>query len=164
MPDGRPKTASCWIALQRLAKKGRIILPDARRNPFLKREINATGTFAGSADVQIAKADDVEPLLAKPFRGSLKGLGRVWLELAVPGDNGPSRLWKSMMARHHYLGDGPLCGGKLLYFIRSEEIGIVGGLSFSSGAWRLKDRDAFVQWGDETREARLQEVVCNSRL
>ena len=164
MPDGRPKTASCWIALQRLAKKGRIILPDARRNPFLKREINATGTFTGSADVQIAKADDVEPLLAKPFRGSLKGLGRVWLELAVPGDNGPSRLWKSMMARHHYLGDGPLFGGKLLYFIRSEEIGIVGGLSFSSGAWRLKDRDAFVQWGDETREARLQEVVCNSRF
>ena len=164
MSDGRPKTASCWIALQRLAKRGRIILPEARRNTFSKTGVSALEISAGDTDVKEAKAGGGEPLLAKPFRGALEGLGRVRLELVAHGDNVRSRLWKSMMGRHHYLRDGPLCGGKLLYFIESEKVGIVGGLSFSSSAWRLKDRDKFIQWGDAAREAHLQEVVCNSRF
>lgn len=75
-----------------------------------------------------------------------------------------SRLWNAMMDRHHYLKSGPLCGAQIRYLIRSSKQGWLGGLSFSSAAWRLKSRDEWIGWNEESRKKNLGKVVCNSRF
>ncbi|WP_169703113.1 Druantia anti-phage system protein DruA [Candidatus Kuenenia stuttgartiensis] len=49
-----------------------------------------------------------------------------------------SKLWRSMLEAHHYLGSGPLCGAQLRYLVRSEHYGWIGGLSYSACARRWK--------------------------
>lgn len=64
---------------------------------------------------------------------------------------------------HAALGDGPLCGAQLRYLIGSDQ-GWLGGLSFSSAAWRLGVRDEWIGWSEATRGARLSRIALNSRF
>ncbi|WP_169702789.1 Druantia anti-phage system protein DruA [Candidatus Kuenenia stuttgartiensis] len=50
-----------------------------------------------------------------------------------------SKLWRSMLEAHHYLGSGPLCGAQLRYLVRSEYYGWIGGLSYSAvpDGWKV---------------------------
>jgi hypothetical protein len=41
---------------------------------------------------------------------------------------------------------------------------VVGGLQFSSAAWRMQARDRWIGWDDATRARHLPQVVNNSRL
>jgi hypothetical protein len=68
------------------------------------------------------------------------------------------------MRRDHYLGAGPLCGGRIRYLIRSQSHGVLGALAFSGAAKRLKSRDAWVGWSERAWRANLRRVVCNSRF
>ena len=53
--------------------------------------------------------------------------------------------------------------GAKRYLIRSEQ-GWLGGLSFSSAAWRLGVRDEWIGWSEATRGARLSRIALNSRF
>ena len=46
----------------------------------------------------------------------------------------------------------------------SSNQGVLGGLSFSSAAWRLGVRDEWIGWSEATRAARLPKIVLNSRF
>lgn len=74
-----------------------------------------------------------------------------------------SSLWNDLMDKYHYLGKGPLCGAQIRYLVKSE-FGWVGGLSFSSASFRLKDRDKWIGWSEAARHENLQYVICNSRF
>jgi hypothetical protein len=108
-----------------------------------------------------AKPDESAPTWVR-IKTSLKAIGEVRLVI-VNGDKTLSRLWRTMMKAHHPLGDGPLCGAQLRYLIQSD-YGILGGLSFSSAAFRLSVRDEWIGWSEATRAARLSKVVQNSRF
>ena len=79
-------------------------------------------------------------------------LGTITLQ-AVERGTAASPTWHAMMAAHHPLGAGPLCGAQIRYLIISQRHGAVGGLSVSAAAWRLGARDQWLGWQDATRGA-----------
>jgi len=142
--DGRAKESSCRAALLKLERRGVIELPPARPVSFEARE-----------------AREAEPVWLQ-LRTTLSKLSGIKL-LVVNGDKALSRLWRAMMKAHHPLGDGPLCGAQLRYLIVSDQ-GYLGGMSFSSAAWRLAERDKWIGWSEATRAARLSKIVLQSRF
>jgi hypothetical protein len=143
---GRAKESSCRALLVKLERRGLIELPVARAVNFAE----ATPDEAAA------------PQQWPQIKAKLAALGKVEL-VVVNGDRALSRVWRAMMRGHHPLSDGPLCGAQLRYLIRSER-GWLGGLSFSSAAWRLKERDKWIGWSEATRRARLDRIVQNSRF
>jgi hypothetical protein len=143
---GRAKESSCRALLVKLERRGLIELPPARPVSF------QPGEQAG------ARAEQEWPEL----KTTLQRLGDVEL-VVVNGNRAHSRVWRAMMKAHHPLGDGPLCGAQLRYLVRSEQ-GWLGGLSFSSAAWRLGVRDEWIGWSEATRAARLPGIALNSRF
>jgi hypothetical protein len=145
--DGRVKEMNCRVALLRLERRGVIELPEARAVSFARRS-----------------GWESEPTRAWPkVAATLKELGRVWLEAVDSEDGELSREWWAMMAAHHPLGGGPLCGAQMRYLV-SSAAGYLGGLSFSAAAWRLGARDEWIGWDEERRKSGLGQVVGNSRF
>lgn len=140
---------SCRVALLKLERQSQIQLPLAGARPAGKRK-------TGQAEIR-GKAP-------QPVKCSLTDLGVV--ELVRVGHRGGalSREWNELMDRDHYLGSGPLCGAQMRYLIRSSQKGWLGGLAFSSAAWRLEARDRWIGWQEPARRENLQKVVCNSRF
>jgi hypothetical protein len=143
---GRAKQSSCRALLVKLERRGLIELPPARPVSFQPGEQAS------------ARLQEQWPEL----KTTLQRLGDVDL-VVVNGNRAYSRVWRAMMKAHHPLGDGPLCGAQLRYLIRSEQ-GWLGGLSFSSAAWRVGVRDQWIGWSEATRAARLPSIVLNSRF
>jgi hypothetical protein len=143
---GRAKESSCRALLVKLERRGLIELPPARPVSFVSDKPAPVGL------------EDPWPQL----KTTLQRLGGVEL-VVVNGNRAHSRVWRAMMKAHHPLGDGPLCGAQLRYLIRSEQ-GWLGGLSFSSAAWRLGVRDEWIGWSEATRAARLPSIALNSRF
>ncbi len=96
--------------------------------------------------------------------GSLSDLGEISLFLLPDSECQEYGIWKAMMEYHHYLGSSKLFGRQIKYLITSSHYGCIGGLGFSSAAWRLEDRDRFIGWSNQDRELFLNDVVCNSRF
>jgi RNA-directed DNA polymerase len=145
--DGRLKDMSCRVALLKLARRGRIVLPQAQSVAFSTRaRVNEPGERSWPV---------VEMTLTELGEVSLVPVDGEHVEL--------SRQWWSMMREHHPLGDGPLCGAQLRYLVHSRA-GFVGGLSFSAPAWRLGARDAWIGWDEAARQEGLSKVVGNSRF
>jgi hypothetical protein len=143
--DGRRKEKSCRLALLKLARSGRIELPAARPTSLTAALAAADEGVEGVATVQ----------------GSLAALGAVWL---VPVDDAhQARIWRALLARHHPLGTGPLCGAQLRYLVASAA-GWLGALGFGSAAWRLAPRDRWIGWDEASRAAQLERIVTNSRF
>jgi hypothetical protein len=97
------------------------------------------------------------------WHGSLKKLEPIELIQVGSADSKASREWNQMMSRHHYLGAGPLCGAQMRYLIYSGSYGYLGGLAFSSAAWRVEARDKWIGWSEEARQQNRSRVVSNSR-
>jgi hypothetical protein len=76
------------------------------------------------------------------------------------------QLFKELVSRYHYLGYAMPYGARLQYlvYVSRPRHEVVGCVQFSSPAWRIKVRDQWIGWDDETRKLRLQHVVNNSRL
>ena len=142
--NGRVKDMNCRVALLKLQRRGVIELPPARAVGFGRRDAGADEGWAWPT---------VESTLAE--------LGPVWL-VPVAGEE-MSGQWRAMFRAHHPLGDGPLCGAQMRYLVVSR-VGPIGGLSFSSAAWRLAPRDAWIGWDEAARQAGLAKVVANSRF
>lgn len=143
---GRAKESSCRALLVKLERRGVIELPPARPVSF------------EAGERRTASLEEQWPRL----KTTLQRLGGVEL-VVVNGNRAHSRVWRAMMRAHHPLGDGPLCGAQLRYLIRSDQ-GWLGGLSFSSAAWRLGVRDEWIGWSEATRAARLPKIALNSRF
>ena len=96
------------------------------------------------------------------FEGGLAELGGVGLEPA----RGPAgrRAFRAMMAARHPRGDPRNPGAALLYWIRCDRLGRIGGLSFHAAGWRQRARDGRIGWDGRARRANLGLVVNNSRF
>lgn len=144
--QGKGREVSCRKALAELERRGQVRLPSCRQvTEFGKRVL------------------DEAPAVAE-VEGSLGQLGEVTVIPVSSRYSQASKVWNGMMAAHHYLGAGPLCGAQIRYLIRSASKGWVGGLSFSAATRRLKDREAWIGWSERARKANLEKVVCNSRF
>ena len=142
---GRLKEMACRKRLIGLERRGKLVLPPARREPPRRR------------------ADEPSASNWPEVSGALDDLGVVTLQ-PVGGGTAASATWHAMMAAHHPLGAGPLCGAQIRYLIITQRHGAVGGLAVSAAAWRVGARDQWLGWDDPTRRAELPGVVCNSRF
>ena len=89
---------------------------------------------------------------------------RLWLEFYATEKE--RQLFRELIGRHHYLGYAVPFGARVQYLVYGSrpERQVVGCLQFSSPAWRMAPRDAWIGWDDDTRKRNLQRVVNNSRF
>jgi hypothetical protein len=148
--NGKLKETACRKALAVLEKQGAISLP----------------TSGGTAHVGTVNNISKRISSIKPATVAceLNELGPIEIKLVKSRYSKDAKVWKFLMDEHHYLGSGPLCGAQLRYIIHSPVHGYIGGMSFNSATWKIKDRDEFIGWTEGAHRANLQQVVCNSRF
>lgn len=146
---GKLKEVSCRVALLKLHRRGEI-------------KMAPVAEFAGRRKGTCEIGPGVEGV--ENWSGKLERLQPIELIAVGSADSQRSREWNQMMNRYHYLGAGPLCGAQMRYLIYSAGYGCLGGLAFSSAAWRLEARDNWIGWSDEARRQNLSRVVANSRF
>ncbi len=145
-PDGGLKVMSCNVALRRMDAKGLIALPPPLRPPSPQPRVP-----------EFTAASDPGPLL-EGVRGDLGPL-----EFRQVRQSADSRLWNELVARYHYAGYRRLPGAQLRYFVYANGQQIAA-LGFGAAAWSVYDRDAFIGWSSQQREARLHLVVNLARF
>ena len=146
-PNGKLKDMSCRKALLVLDREGVIELPAAGMVHNFTKD--------GSVVVQFSK---------KPVNCTLSELGEVTVELITSRYATESKVWRSMLKQHHYLGAGPLCGAQIRYIVESANYGYIGALAFTSATWSLRDRDQYIGWSKAARHENLDKVVLNARF
>jgi len=144
-PNGKLKELAARDLLLRLEEQGFIELPKRLRpkNNLKKKSL------------------DQVPLFAKePIRGSAKDFNRLCIELV---DSRSGYLWDYLVHHHHYLGLPKLVGENLRYlvYINGQAAAC---LSWASAAWRVKARDQFIGWDEETKRKNLHLVANNTRF
>jgi hypothetical protein len=151
-PTGRLKNHEGRLLLEHLAAKGLVTLPPLR-------------------ETQASRGPRVAPRSAQGVPtpavvGSVRDLLPVVLELVPPGRTGPSRLWRELISRYHYLGERVPVGATLRYLVRSAQHPdqVLACLGWTSAAWRIAVRDRWIGWTDAQRWQALPYVVTNSRF
>lgn len=71
--------------------------------------------------------------------------------------------WNKLIRKHHYLKEHRLVGESLRYVIKQngEWLGLLG---WSSAAFHLRPRDAWIGWTDAQRQAGRHLLACNARF
>lgn len=85
------------------------------------------------------------------------------LELVVVEGRAESRRWREHVERYHYLGCRVPFGAHLRYWVRHGERDLAC-LLWTSPAWKMQARDAWIGWIDEQRRRNLQAIVNNGRF
>src|SRR5450759_2563886 len=145
-PGGGLKNHECRQLLERLQTEGVLTLPALRplggKGP---RRVDLSQPRLDPEPVECA-ARECEPL-----------------ELALVEGKAASRLWREHMERYHYLGCRVPFGANLRYWVRSRERELAC-LLWTSPAWKMQLRDAWIGWSEEERQRNLQRIVNNGRF
>jgi len=145
-PNGGLKNHECRQLLERLQAEGLLRLPAVRnlggRGP---RRMDISGTRSEPAPLTCA-ASECEPL-----------------ELALVEGQAESRRWREQLERHHYLGCRVPFGAHLRYWVRHGERDLAC-LLWTSPAWKMQARDAWIGWNDAQRRRNLQAIINNGRF
>jgi hypothetical protein len=149
-PNGRLKAREARELLERLEMAGVLVLPGKR-----------AGRPRGSSTcIPITPRGNAQPAVT----GMVGDLGPIVVERVA----GPEaqRLFRELVGRYHYLGYRVPFGAQLRYLVYASTPTrtVVACLQFSSPAWRMASRDAWVGWDDAVRTRNLQLVVNNSRF
>ena len=151
-PTGRLKNHEGRLLLEHLEAKGLVALPPVREAPAHR------GPRTPPRSAQGAPAPAVV--------GSVRELLPLALQVVAPGRRGPSRLWRELIGRYHYLGERVPVGATLRYFVRAAQPPdqILACVGWSSAAWRIAVRDRWIGWSEPQRRQALPYVVNNSRF
>jgi hypothetical protein len=147
---GRLKGRECREFLERLEAAGVVRLP-------AKRIGRPTG-----ARTAVPVTDRGE--VPAPVTGTVRDLAPLWIARVTTADE--RLLFRELVGRHHYLGHAVPFGAHLRYLVHASrpQPQVVACAQFSSAAWRMASRDAWVGWDDATRVQQLPRVVNNSRF
>ncbi|MCY4384513.1 MAG: DUF4338 domain-containing protein [Nitrospinae bacterium] len=74
------------------------------------------------------------------------------------------RLWNEFVARYHYLDYKILVGAQMRYAVHDRDGRPLAMLGFSTAAWKLAPRDAFIGWTPKLREKNLPLMIDNPRF
>jgi Domain of unknown function (DUF4338) len=145
-PHGGLKNHECRLLLERLAAEDILRLPPLRqrggrgpRRPDVSRTCSEPTPIEG-------KLSEWEPL-----------------ELVLVEGQTESRRWRQYVERYHYLGCRVPFGASLRYQVRSRDRDLAC-LLWTSPAWKMQARDAWIGWSDQQRQCNLQGIVNNGRF
>jgi len=145
-PSGGLKNHECRQLLERLQAEGFLQLPDLRKlGGSGPRRADASGACSEPAPVE-GTASECEPL-----------------ELILVEGAAESRRWRERVEQYHYLGCRVPFGAHLRYWVRHRQRELAC-LLWTSPAWKMQVRDAWIGWSDEQRRCNLQSIVNNSRF
>ncbi len=153
-PSGGLKNLECRRLIEHLAGQGLLRLP-ARRGRGAPGPRRVARTARGESPAEIhGSAGEWEPLHLEVVRGGQADRG------------GNHALFKELLDRHHYLGYRIQFGASLRYLVRSARApeNVLACLLWSSPAWKMAPRDAWIGWSDDERARNLQLIVNNSRF
>ncbi len=147
-PNGGLKSRECYFFLQALHERG--WLPWLAVQP--KKLRPRTTVLDEQSDEQ------------SPITGPIGDYLPVQLQLL---DKSADRLlFRQYIQRYHYLGYKVPYGAQLRYFVRSlqQPHPLLACLLFTSSAWKMAPRDAYIGWSQPVREKNLPLIVNNSRF
>ncbi len=149
-PSGELKAQECREFLERLESAGVLGLPGKERRRPLGSRTRVPVTARGER--------------GRDLVGEVGDFAPIELEAVETPDQ--RLLFRELVGRHHYLGHAVPFGAHLRYLVYASrpERTVVGCVQFSSPAWRMAVRDAWIGWDDATRQRNLQRVVNNSRF
>ncbi len=145
-PNGKLKNHECRQLLERLEAEGVLTLPALRR-------------LGGRGPRRV----DISPPCLQPEAVECAAGECEPLELAVVEGAAESRLWREYVERYHYLGYRVPFGASLRYWVRNRDRELAC-LLWTSPAWKMKPRDAWIGWSDQQRQYNLQWIVNNGRF
>jgi hypothetical protein len=147
-PSGSLKTRECFSFLQQLRERGWV-----GQLPTLQ-----VTCPRGPRSISLVQP----PPLASTVTGLLADY--LPLQLQLIQARADRRLFQQYLERHHYLSYRVPYGAQLRYFVFSRQGELLACLLYTSAAWRMAPRDAWIGWDDSTRSANLSLVVNNSRF
>lgn len=144
-PGGREQRVGCLKALRVLESRGRVTLPPPRTatGPGRPRRLESGVPFPEQVPATVGVVRRLELVRVESEEQRL--------------------LWNTMFVDEHPRGAGPLVGRQVHYLIGSDH-GWLGGMAFASAAFHLDDRDRWIGWDLETRQAHLDRIVGMSRF
>jgi hypothetical protein len=139
--DGTLNRALCQTLVRRLAARGLVTLPRARRVPGRHRR-------------PLVVAEPVVPL---PADAVLRDV------VVRPTAASDQARWRQLMEAHHYLGWTPRIGESIEYVatIGPHWVALIG---WGGAAWKTAPRDQWVGWDAALRERRLHLIANNTRF
>jgi hypothetical protein len=149
-PSGSLKEPECLALLARLETDGLLTLPSKQQTRPVGSVTSVPHTGRG------------EP--GRPLTGRVEAFAPVHVERVQTGD--ARRLFRELVGRYHYLHYTVPFGAHVQYLVKIAQPTptVVGCVQFSSAAWRMRRRDAWIGWDDATRAQHLPQVVNNSRF
>jgi hypothetical protein len=150
-PSGKLKYEECRAFLERLQADGLVVLPKLRNT-----------AAPGPRKVVLAAQND-SPISISGSAGQFEPLS---LRLVQAADRELLRTFKQMIEQWHYLKYRIPFGAHLNYIVESPKLPgqFLACLQFSSPAWKMAPRDAWIGWSAEQRKCNLQFIVSNSRF
>jgi len=150
-PTGKLKYEECRAFLEHLRDQGILSLPGLR----------ATAAPGPRHVVSTSQSD-----AQAPVTGSAGDFDPLTLHLVQASNPTLNSLFKQYVDRYHYLRYRIPFGAHLRYFVESAQLPgrYLACLQFSSPAWMMAPRDAWIGWSAEQRKRNLQFVVSNSRF
>jgi hypothetical protein len=145
-PNGGLKNHECRQLLERLQAEGVVTLP-ALRN------LGGRGP----------RREDLSPPRVEPEPVECAASECEPLELALVEGEVESRRWRGHVESYHYLGWRVPFGANLRYWVRNRDRELAC-LLWTSPAWKMHARDAWIGWSDEQRKRTLQWIVNNGRF
>ena len=93
----------------------------------------------------------------------LQEVARTEVTLERVTDPQDEAKWNKLVRKHHYLKEHRMVGESLRYVAKQngEWIALLG---WSSAAFHLRARDAWISWTDLQRQSRRPLVACNARF
>ena len=150
-PTGKLKYEECRAFLEHLRDQGILSLPGLR----------ATAAPGPRRIVSTSKSD-----AQSPVTGSAGDFDPLTLHLVQASNRDLNALFKQYVDRYHYLGYRIPFGAHLRYLVESSQLPgrYLACLQFSSPAWMMAPRDAWIGWNVQQRKRNLQFVVNQSRF
>ena len=147
-PNGGLKSRECYLFLQALHERGWL--------PWLALQPKKLRPRAAGWD----QRSDAQALLTGRIGDYLP------VQLQLLDNSEDRRLFRHYLQRYHYLGYKVPYGAQLRYFVRSSQPpgAVLACLLFTSAAWKMAPRAAYIGWSQTARPAHLPRVVNHSRF
>ena len=147
-PNGQLKDMACRNLLLRLEQAGQIQLPPRQRK---------------STNADRNRSPQWVPHSSDSIDGPLKTLLPLQIACVATGCE-QDRLFRYLVAQHHYLGCRNVAGENMKYLIYSCDGRILACILFGAAAWKSAPRDGHIGWSSSVRERNLHYVTNNARF
>ena len=142
-PDGQIKDMACRELLRKLEIRSLITLPPRQRpGPGRPPEI---GPVKVDKSIVLGNLSELQPVTIVNARRSIEH----------------EKMFNFLMKQYHYLSYARPVGQNMKYLILGADERALGCLLFGAAAWKSADRDRWIGWSADVREANLG-LICNN--